>query len=369
MEDGQQIEVLERFKANVSDLAEARLCLEAASKDINIKELKLFLQILNEKFFVLINDSTLWIATSAGKNIDASTILSTNKNLSLKSLVKDHVKLVKAGVELAKGSTTYQFKAIPSAQIDSMIPSVESTFKSNKHNLVFLSSSSSKVGEIPLKSTDMVLVDGVIKTISNALGRPQSEFGTFMGHLKSEGLFSNLVRSGLDAAGQTRTSAKTLDIWENFLVAGLNNGKTEQFQITSSVKAELYVDGQLNVSHVSNRFQSAATGSIGMNLIGSAIGGPTHNKKTSDSRTANLQITGPDWQVEMNLLPSMANTARSLVSRINQRTQRESVGQTPNAPATSGGDVATALTKLADLKAQGLLSDEEFEKAKSRLLA
>lgn len=369
MEDGRQIEVLERFKANVSDLAEARLCLESVSQDVNLAELKLFLQIHNEKFFILVDDCNLWIATSAVRSIDAATILKANINLSLKSLVKNQVKLVKAGVELAKGSADYQFKSISTAQIVSIIPNVESTLKSNKHNLVFLSSSSSKVGEIPLKSTDMVLVDGVIRTISNALGTPQSEFGTFMGHLKSEGLYSNLVRSGLEAAGQTRTSAKTLDIWENFLVAGLNNGKTEQFQITSRVKAELYVDGQLNVSHVSNRFQSAATGSIGMNLIGSAIGGPTHNKKTSDSRTANLQITGPDWQVEINLHPGMANTARSLVSRINQRTQRESVGQTPNAPATSGDDVATSLMKLADMKSQGLLSDEEFEKAKSRLLS
>jgi hypothetical protein len=42
---------------------------------------------------------------------------------------------------------------------------------------------------------------------------------------------------------------------------------------------------------------------------------------------------------------------------------------TPAAPAGAGGqDVAAQLTQLADLKGQGLLTDEEFEQQKAKLL-
>jgi hypothetical protein len=42
---------------------------------------------------------------------------------------------------------------------------------------------------------------------------------------------------------------------------------------------------------------------------------------------------------------------------------------TPAAPAGGGGqDVAAQLTQLADLKSQGLLTDEEFEAQKAKLL-
>ena len=39
------------------------------------------------------------------------------------------------------------------------------------------------------------------------------------------------------------------------------------------------------------------------------------------------------------------------------------------APAGGGGDVMSQLQKLADMKAAGLLSDEEFASAKAKLLA
>ncbi len=43
--------------------------------------------------------------------------------------------------------------------------------------------------------------------------------------------------------------------------------------------------------------------------------------------------------------------------------------QTQAAPAAGGVDVVEELTKLADLKTAGVLSDEEFAAAKAKLLA
>jgi hypothetical protein len=366
-------EALERFRANLSDLAEARLCLESVPQDVNLTELKLFQQIQNEKMFLLVDDTNLWIATSAVRNIDAATVMKSAMNLNLKSMVQNQAKLVKAGIEIAKGSAPYQFKPLSLVQIDSIIPGVEtSTWKLDKHsfNLVFLNSNSTKIDEIPLKFSDMKTLEKVIETISIALERPQSKFGSFVGHLDSEGFLANVTRKGFSLMdGVQRESATSLDVWDNFIAAKLKNGKIEAHALSPDIKAELYVDGQLSVSYVSNRFGSASTGSIGLNLFGAAFSAPSHDKKKSDSRTINLQVIGSTWHVEMNLEPMHTNKARTLVGRINQSSEQIATSQSHTAPATSGDDLATSLMKLADMKSQGLLSDEEFEKAKSRLLS
>jgi hypothetical protein len=369
----QTSDALERFRANLSDLTEARICLESVSQNVNLSELKLFQQIQNEKMFLLVDDSYLWIATSAVRNIDAATVMKSAMNLNLKSMVKNQAKLVKAGIEMARGSAPYQFKPISLVQVDSIIPGVEtSTWKLDKHsfNLVFLDSNSTKIDEIPLNFSDMKTLEKVIETISIAIGRPQSKFGAFVGHLDSEGFLANVTRKGFSLMdGIQRESAISLDVWDNFIAAKLKNGKIEAHALSPDIKAELYVDGQLSVSYVSNRFGSASTGSVGLNLLGAAFSAPSHDKKKSDSRTINLQVIGSTWHVEMNLEPMHTNKARTLVGRINQGSQQVASSQSQPAPVTSVDDVATALTKLADMKLQGLLSDEEFEKAKSRLLS
>ena len=43
--------------------------------------------------------------------------------------------------------------------------------------------------------------------------------------------------------------------------------------------------------------------------------------------------------------------------------------EAPAAPAGSGDDLASQIGRLADLKAQGVLSDEEFEAAKAKLIS
>jgi hypothetical protein len=49
--------------------------------------------------------------------------------------------------------------------------------------------------------------------------------------------------------------------------------------------------------------------------------------------------------------------------------QQAAAQQAPAQPAASGGDLIAELTKLADLKAAGVLSEAEFEAAKAKLLA
>jgi hypothetical protein len=55
--------------------------------------------------------------------------------------------------------------------------------------------------------------------------------------------------------------------------------------------------------------------------------------------------------------------------RAEQQREMERLKQDQSKPQQSGEDVTQKLQKLADLKKQGILSDEEFQKLKMELLA
>ncbi|MEU4173660.1 SHOCT domain-containing protein [Streptomyces sp. NPDC026589] len=74
----------------------------------------------------------------------------------------------------------------------------------------------------------------------------------------------------------------------------------------------------------------------------------------------------------------ISGTATAVSNRVERRDlRRQGVAQTPQtpaaappppAPAPAGTDRVSQLTQLADLKAQGLLTDEEFAAEKARIL-
>ncbi|MFH9395229.1 SHOCT domain-containing protein [Streptomyces sp. NPDC017556] len=69
----------------------------------------------------------------------------------------------------------------------------------------------------------------------------------------------------------------------------------------------------------------------------------------------------------------ISGTATAVSNRVERRDlRRQGVAQTPAAvpppPAPAGTDRVSQLTQLADLKAQGLLTDEEFATEKARVL-
>ena len=76
----------------------------------------------------------------------------------------------------------------------------------------------------------------------------------------------------------------------------------------------------------------------------------------------------------------IAGTATAVSNRVSRRqanrwSQQDAYEQQQNAqpqyaaPAPAGDDTAAQLTELANLKAQGVLSDAEFAAAKAKILA
>lgn len=72
----------------------------------------------------------------------------------------------------------------------------------------------------------------------------------------------------------------------------------------------------------------------------------------------------------------ISGTATAVSNRVERRDmRRQGVAQAPQTPAAAppppapaGTDRVSQLTQLADLKAQGLLTDEEFATEKARIL-
>ena len=366
-------EYLERFKSNIIDFDEAKNCLASAPKDFTEANLVSCLQPNESKVFIFIDKESVWIASSSTQDVGASTFLKATVNLNPLSMVKNQAKLVKAGIDLAKGSSSYKFKQISRREISAIVPEVENStwqFDVNDFSIVFLDPKRKRLEEIPIKFKDMSEVEKTLNLIHLGIGAEQIKYGRFVGHLDSEGILANMKRKGFSNTDTvSRSSASSLDIWENFLVATKLDKTFVSYPLTKDTKAELYVDGELTINYTTNRFASASHGSIGMNLLSAAISAPTHDKKKDDTRTVSCQILGIDWQVEINLDPKNTNKARAMVTRINQIFQSSSDSATTSVPTTNVQDVSASLAKLAELKSQGLLSDEEFEKAKSRLLS
>lgn len=91
-----------------------------------------------------------------------------------------------------------------------------------------------------------------------------------------------------------------------------------------------------------------------------AVAGSVHQKQA-----AGAQAAAAEQQAAAQSQADMADMQAQMAAMQAQQAQAPAP-----APAAAGGDdLAAQLTKLADLKAAGVLSDEEFADAKAKLLA
>jgi hypothetical protein len=366
-------EFLDSMRKNITDMEQAAACLESLSGEISTSTCKLFTQILGSKSFIIVDQNSLWITSSSSQGISAGTFLKASINVNPMSMLKSQAKLMKAGIDLAKGSNPFHSKKFQLAQITSIVPVVEKsswTQEVNAFNLAVLGRNSEVLEEISCNSKDFAEIESLCTQIALALGHKPTSYGAYVGHLDAEGQFANISRKGFgqnDLIG--KGSASSIDAWEKFLVATLKNKTISAHELTSDVKAELFEDGQLMVSYVANRAASASHGSIGLNLLSAAFSAPTHDKKKTDTRSLSIQIVAANWGLEINLNPTQSKKARAIVTRINQNVEVLKDKAPTTVSTAISQDISGSLAKLAELRAQGLLTDDEFNQAKSKLLS
>ena len=147
-------------------------------------------------------------------------------------------------------------------------------------------------------------------------------------------------------AGVFSTGAKnSIRVFSDWVIAG----KTA-YDFDVSTRGEVTIDGSVTVDKYNNRV---------------------------DNRKASLQLATQDWSHSFSIAPDQADEARRILNQLNaiieQRKPKavsaEEIGQMiEGLLSSSGKSPAEKLEELSNLRYQRLLSDKEFEQAKTRIL-
>jgi hypothetical protein len=371
MTDSLKSQLIDSMRKYIVNFDSAMKCLDALPPEIDVSDISLLCQVLKSDLFIFITSNSLLIADLDSSVINPGTLLKATVNLNPMSMMKNQSKLIKAGFNLASGTSGYSFQSHSRKDISNVFAVVETnTWQLNnvQFTLAFTDKESKVVAQLPKAYKEANSLKVVISAIQNALGLGTHESGEFLGHLDSEGAVATILRkSSLEGVQPTQVSA--IDFWEKSIVVTSRNKGVGSYPISPDLKAELYEDGQLSVQYVANRATSASHGSIGLNLLSAAFSAPTHDKKKTDTRSVSIHLVCSTWQVEMNVSPQIVSKARALATRVNQIVGTLEAGQRSNADPVKQQDVSESLMKLVELKNQGILTDEEFNKAKGKLLS
>jgi hypothetical protein len=91
------------------------------------------------------------------------------------------------------------------------------------------------------------------------------------------------------------------------------------------------------------------------------------SNKVSNAQAGKANAAAAEQQAALESQAEMAEMQAQLAAM--QAQQAQAAPPPPPAAAAPGDDLMAQLSKLADLKAAGVLSDEEFAAAKAKLLA
>jgi hypothetical protein len=164
---------------------------------------------------------------------------------------------------------------------------------------------------------------------------------------------------GPDVAGAVLASVGPYHVFEDRFVA-----PDGSYDITADVRASVDSAGNLAATRGRNLFAGAA----GLVLLGplGMLAGRAKDHLT-DTRELYLLIESPDWIWGANFAPDQGAAVRQLAMAVNQAAARRDGSALP----AGVGDPASRLSllqQLGDLRASGVLNDEEFEAEKRRIL-
>ena len=152
------------------------------------------------------------------------------------------------------------------------------------------------------------------------------------------------ARSVYWSPGSANTSS-SVEIFRDWIIFG-----QDAFDIDSTTQMEVYLEGSKQL-------------------------GPDGSQV--DLRTAEIQFTSAKWAQRIKILPDDGNEARHIASRLNLITEALKPSTATAADITamlnailnnSGHTAAERIEQLNDLRYQRLLSDQEFEAAKTKVL-
>lgn len=148
-----------------------------------------------------------------------------------------------------------------------------------------------------------------------------------------------------------------IEFFEDWVIYG-----QEAYDVDAATRGQVFADGSVQVT------SAVVTDKKG----GSAIVNQQH-----DLRTVQLQLTSPAWSLSVAIDPAQVQEARRLVDQLaahvdsvkpHAATSDDIRSMVDAILMNSGQPPAEKLRELSNLRFERLLSDEEFESAKSRIL-
>jgi len=184
-----------------------------------------------------------------------------------------------------------------------------------------------------------------------------------IGVVKAEGFFSQYARKEALTKVSTGTS---ITVFTDRIFQGSKFYVLDEF-----TSAQVYLDGEEQITQRPTLTRMA----LFSPLPGTALipGLAFQKKKKNDMRHAEFHVGGHEWSISAPVDPDNLQEPRRIAQQINSaadaiaRNIDRSLVNQQNAPAESA-DAISQLERLSNLRAQGALSDAEFEQMKAAIL-
>lgn len=199
-----------------------------------------------------------------------------------------------------------------------------------------------------------------------------------------------IAEKGLNLNPQTKTDYGIIGIDESkkelvIVNSELINQKWTSIPFEDIFGCELVIDGQ-------SVFKKSAVRTVGGAVLGGVIGGGAgaivgglsgSYKENKDIKRVDLRIISKSTtnnmhyitffsdgtnKIYLNSRMGEAESWKNTISIIIDKTDKERKVEQPKLEQVSTSNIAEELGKLANLKAQGILTEEEFQKQKEKLL-
>lgn len=194
-------------------------------------------------------------------------------------------------------------------------------------------------------------------------GARRAEEVPFLPGLYNERL-AEYTRQGKLRRGKLLGHVGEIWIWEDRILAA----DKSVYAMDGHVHAEVDTAGNISVS----RRPTLTRMAMGAMLPGSALipGFALAKKETLDSRELYFILEHPEWGAVVKVEPQFGEAVRTIAVGVNQAARRLAKTDTvPAVPAPGTPDVLDRLHRLGELRASGVLTDEEFAAQKAKLLA
>jgi hypothetical protein len=149
----------------------------------------------------------------------------------------------------------------------------------------------------------------------------------------------------------------SVEFFRDFVVFG-----QEAYDYEATTRGQVYVDGGIQVSS---------------SVVHDKKGRQQIVERTHDHRAANVQLTSGTWTMGFAISPDAVNESRRYVDQMSIRvselqpknaTAADIQGMVDQILRSSGQPPAEKLKQLSNLRYDRLLSDDEFQRAKNKIL-